>query len=92
MGSRPGWRRLLPRLVKFWIKLVDIVVELEFVLRLKFQFLAVKFQRFIVRFILGIVIRLIVRIFSVFVRIVWQQFVGKFWIIQQRSRHMRPSL
>jgi hypothetical protein len=83
---------LLPRFVEFRIKFVDIMVELEFVLRLKFQFLAVKFQRFIVRFILGIVIRLIVRIFGVFVRLVRQQFVGKFWIIQQRSRHMRPRL
>jgi hypothetical protein len=83
---------LLSRLVKFRIKFVDIVVKLEFFLRLKFQFLAVKFQRFFVRIILGIVIRLIVRIFGVFVRLVRQQFVGKFWVIQQRSRHMRPSL
>lgn len=83
---------MLPRFFEFRIKLVDIVVELEFFLRLKFQFLAVKFQWFIVRLIFRIVIRFIVWFFGIFVRLVRQQYVGKFWIIQQRSRYMRPSL
>jgi hypothetical protein len=87
---------LLPRLIEFRIKFVDIMVEFEFLLRVKLEFLAVKFQRFIVWLIVGIVILFIIRVdfrlVGIFFGFVRQWLVGKFWIIQQRAQHMRPYL